>query len=198
MNARPLASQAIALERMVRAVEKVRERLLRATAALERAAIPYAVIGGNAVAYWVARVDEEAVRNTRDVDILLRQEDLEAAKVALGGAGFIYHETLGVHMFIDGPKGSARNAVHILIAGKKVQEDYAEPTPDVAESEPGPEFRALNLEPLVRMKLTSFRDKDRTHLRDFIELGLIDASWPARFPPELAARLQHLLDTPGG
>ncbi len=63
------------LERMVRAVEKVRERLLRATAALENASIPYAVCGGNAVAVWVTRVDESAVRNTRDVDILIRRSD---------------------------------------------------------------------------------------------------------------------------
>jgi len=48
------------------------------------------------------------------------------------------------------------------------------------------------------MKLTSFRDKDRTHLRDMIEVGLIDATWVARFPPPLAERLQLLLDTPGG
>jgi hypothetical protein len=48
------------------------------------------------------------------------------------------------------------------------------------------------------MKLTANRDKDRTHLRDFIGVGLIDATWPAKFPPELAARLQHILDTPDG
>jgi len=46
------------------------------------------------------------------------------------------------------------------------------------------------------MKLTSFRDKDRTHLRDMLEVGLIDAGWKNRFDGELAARLQHLLDTP--
>src|SRR4051812_48134793 len=45
------------LDRMVRAVERVRERLVRATAALEKAGIPYAVAGGNAVAVWVTRVD---------------------------------------------------------------------------------------------------------------------------------------------
>ena len=48
------------------------------------------------------------------------------------------------------------------------------------------------------MKLTSYRDKDKTHLRDMIDVGLVDAAWPARYPPELAARLQHLLDTPDG
>lgn len=54
----------VSCERMVRAVEKVCERLLRATGALEKAGIPYAVIGGNAVAARVSRVDESAVRNT--------------------------------------------------------------------------------------------------------------------------------------
>ena len=60
-----LESGDIVLERMVRAVEKVKDRLLRATAALEKAGVPYAVVGGNAVAAWVARVDEAAVRNTQ-------------------------------------------------------------------------------------------------------------------------------------
>jgi hypothetical protein len=48
------------------------------------------------------------------------------------------------------------------------------------------------------MKLTSNRDKDRMHLRDMLGVGLIDATWPARYPPELAVRLQHLIDTPDG
>jgi hypothetical protein len=99
-----------ALDRMERAVEKVRDRLLRSTAALEAAGVPYAVIGGNAVMAWVEQADEAA----------------------------------------------------------------------------------------VRMKLTSNRDKDRMHLRDMLGVGLIDATWPARYPPELAARLQHLIDTPDG
>ena len=52
------------LDRMERAVAKVRERLLRATSALNQAGLPYAVVGGNAVASWVATIDEGAVRNT--------------------------------------------------------------------------------------------------------------------------------------
>jgi hypothetical protein len=36
------------------------------------------------------------------------------------------------------------------------------------------------------------------HLRDMIGVGLVDATWPSRFNPELAARLQQLLDTPEG
>jgi hypothetical protein len=54
------------------------------------------------------------------------------------------------------------------------------------------------LEQLVVMKLMSNGRKDLTHLDDLVKVGLIDASWPAKFPPELGARLQHILDTPEG
>lgn len=86
----------VSWERMIRAVEKVRERMMRAVAALEKAGVPYAVAGGNAVAAWVSRVDEAAVRNTQDVDILLRRSDLEAAKGALFAAGFVYRRSCSI------------------------------------------------------------------------------------------------------
>src|SRR5881227_2830916 len=108
------------LDRAVNAVEKVRERLLRATAALEAAKVPYAVAGGNAVALWVSRVDEAAVRNTQDVDILIRRADLPAARAALEKTGFIYRHMAGMDVFLDGPGAKARNAVHIVFAGEKV------------------------------------------------------------------------------
>ena len=79
-----------------------------------------------------------------------------------------------------------------------MQPEYAAPTPDVTESEAGENFRVVDLEALVRMKLTSFRRKDQVHIQDMIGVGLIDASWVSRFVPELAARLQELLDDPNG
>ena len=194
----PVVYQAFSLDRMVSAVEKVRERLLRATAALEQTGIPYAVAGGNAVAAWVTRVDETAVRNTRDVDILLRRTDLDAAKTALESVGFVYRHVSGLDIFLDGPEAKAREAVHIVFAGEKVRAEELLPNPDVTNSEPADHFRILTLEALVQIKLTAFCDKDRTHLRDLLEVGLIDADWLKRFPPELAARLQALLDTPQG
>jgi hypothetical protein len=183
---------------MVRAVENVRKRLLRAAKALEAAGIPYAVVGGNAVAAWVSRVDEGAVRNTRDVDILVRRDDLEAVKAAMAAAGFVYQQVYGVDLFLDGPDGLPSHAVHLVFANEKVRSDHAVGAPDVAESEPADEFQLLSLESLVRMKLTSYRDKDRTHLRDLLEVGMIDPSWCDRLPSELAQRLQHLIDTPDG
>ncbi len=123
------------LDRMVRAVEKVRERLLRASDVLRRAGIPYAVAGGNAVALWVSRVDEAATRNTRDVDILIRREDLEATSKAFTAAGFIHRRSAGIEMFLDGPEAKARDAVHLIFANEKVRPHESVANPDVSESE---------------------------------------------------------------
>ncbi len=188
----------ISWERMIRAVEKVRERLLRATGALENAGIPYAVVGGNAVAAWVSRVDEAAVRNTRDVDILIRRSDFERVKTELAAGGFVYRHVKSIDMFLDGPDAKARDAVHIIFAAEKVHRDDAIAAPNVEDAERDPAFHIVSLEALVRMKLTSYRDKDRTHLRDLIEVGLLDADFLSRLPPELAPRLQELLDNPHG
>ena len=179
-------------------MELVKRRLLRATAALEDAGIAYAVVGGNAVAAWVGRVDESAVRFTQDVDLLIRRADFDAARVALERVGFCYPHSSSIDRFLDGLEAKARDAILVIFAGERVRPEYELPAPDVLEAEPSEAFRVLGLDPLVRMKLTSFRDKDRTHLRDLIGVGLVDGSWTARLPDRLAARLQALLDTPEG
>ena len=158
-------------ERMVAAVELVRQRARRAAAALEQAGIPHVLIGGHAVASWVARVDKEAVRNTIDVDLLVRREDFPRVIDALRSAGFVHQNAAGLDLFLDGPEGSVRSAIHVVFAGEKVRPDYLLPAPDVTESEAGPEFPVLTLAALVRMKLTSFRLKDRLHLLDLLDAG---------------------------
>jgi len=188
----------VSWERMIGAVEKVRQRVLRAVAALDKAGIPYAVAGGNAVAAWVSRVDEAAVRNTQVVDILMRRSDLDAATAALVEAGFVRRHVAGVEMFLDGPQAKARDAIHVVFAGEKVRPEYLLPAPNVEESEQTVAFHVLDLDALVRMKLTSFRDKDRMHLRDLLDVGLVDASWCERFLPELASRLRTMVETPEG
>ena len=188
----------VSWERMSSAVEKVRQRLLRAARALEQAKIPYAVAGGNAVAAWVSRVDEAAVRNTQDVDIVLRRADFSAARTALEQAGFVYRHAVTLDMFLDGAEAKARDAVHIVFAAEKVRPDHTTTAPDVSESEETKTFRLLSLDALIRMKLTSFRDKDRVHLRDLIDVGLMDESWLEKIPTALRPRLRQLLENPEG
>jgi len=185
-------------QRMERAVQKIQERLERTATTLEQAGVPYAIIGGNAVRAWVAQADEAAVRTTRDVDILLRRSDFPAAQAAMERAGFIFRHVKGIDMFLDGPGSKARDAVHVLFAGEKVRPDDLVPAPDVSETEDIQQHRILRLDALVRMKLTAFRDKDRMHVRDMIDVELVDESWCGRLPSDLAARLKELIDNPNG
>ena len=186
------------LDRMERAVAKVRDRLLRATAALNAAGIPYAVVGGNAVASWVATIDEGAVRNTRDIDLLVRREDLPAITAALTAAGFIPADVLDVPIFLDGPDAKPSESIHLLYSGERTRPDHPLPAPDLTTVDDPAGFRVITLESLVLMKLMSNRRKDQVHVEDMIGVGLVDRGWLQRLPPELAERLQQILDTPGG
>lgn len=183
---------------MIRAVEEVRERCETAAKALEAAAIPYAVIGGNAVANWIASIDQGSVRNTRDVDILIRRDDLDRAKAAMDAVGFDYAFTSGVHLFVRRPDGKPSEGIHLLFAGEKVKPDDPVPAPEMTETSRAAAFQVLNLDALVRMKLVAYRRKDQVHLQDMVRLGLIDATWPERFPDVLADRLREILADPDG
>ena len=110
--------------------------------------------------------------------------------------GFVYRHVAGMDVFLDGPNAKARAAVHVIFAGEKVRPNEALPNPDAAQSVFLTRYKVLSLEALVQIKLTAFRIKDRTHLIDLLQIGLIDASWTQRYPPELAERLQSLLDDP--
>lgn len=182
--------------RMERAVEKVNERLRKTVRILEAAKVPYAVIGGHAVRAWVAQVDEAAQRTTRDVDILVRPEDLPALIEAMTSAGFHHRRTAGLDMLVESPDASARDAVHIMLCGRV--ERAGEPNPDIEPLARADDFQTVELETLVRMKLNAFRDKDRVHLRDMISLEMVDESWLTRFPEILRNRLKELLDDPDG
>ena len=189
----------VSWKRMKDAVENVRRRLLRAAAALDAAQVAYAVIGGNAVAAWVSRADEAAVRNTRDVDVLLRREDLPAASAALAAAGFVHRHVAsrgkadGMEVFLDGAEGKVRDAVHVVFAAERTRPDQTEPNAQVEESEDAGDFRLISLEALVRMKLSAWRDKDRVHLRDLASVGLIDGTWIKRMPVGLQPRFAEII-----
>jgi hypothetical protein len=194
----------VSWERMEQGIEKVRRRLLLAAEALRGAGLSYAVVGGNAVAAWVSRKDESAVRNTRDVDILVRRADFEKIREALESVGFVYRQAsaLGrsgqMDLFLDNAEAKARDAIQIVWAGEKVTQDSPEPAPDPAGAEESGGFALVSLESLVFMKLSAFRDKDRMHLRDLLDVGLIDQEWLAKLPPSLAERLRQILDNPLG
>ncbi len=172
------------------AVERVEMRLKRVTAALDGAGIEYAVIGGNAVAAWVGRVEPGATRATRDVDLLVRRSDLDRISETLEGLGFLREDLRRLVLFLDPQEPSRRTGVHLVWAGEFVRPSYVCPAPSVDEAVRDPEgFRVLDLAALVRMKLTSFRDIDRVHLADMLQVGLIDERLRAGLPDALRQRL---------
>ena len=193
------------LDRVEQAVAMVKERLKRSVSALEAAGVPYAVAGGHAVAAWVSRIDPAAVRTTVDVDILIARVDFDRARAALEAVGFVHSFTFGIdifvdgpEVFVDGPQGKAREAVHIIFAGERVKPGDAVPAPDLSATAAFEGYKIVEFDRLLVMKLTAFRDKDRTHLRDMIDVGLIDAATLDRLPPELRPRLEQLLNNPDG
>jgi hypothetical protein len=186
------------LDRMERAVAKVRDRLLRATAALNAANIPYAVVGGHAVASWVAKIDEGAVRNTRDVDLMVRRDDLPAVTAALEAAGFERAEVLDVLRFLDGENAKPSEAIQVLLSGERTRPDLPLPAPELTTVDDPAGFRVLELSSLVRMQLSSNRNENRMLVRDMVDAGLVNTDWVPKLLPVLAERLKQILETPEG
>jgi hypothetical protein len=199
-----IALQPVSWQRMAEGIENVRIHLERAARALAMNGVEYAVVGGNAVAAWVSRVDTAAVRNTRDVDLMLRRSDMDRARVALEASGFVHRRVAScgkgaaMDVFLDGPDSKVGDAVYTLCAGEKAVPDAIEATPELGATEAADGFALIPLFDFVKMKLSSFRDKDRMHLRDLVSVGQVDETWPVRYQESLATRLQVILIDPQG
>jgi hypothetical protein len=180
----------------VMAVDRVEKLLRKVGKALDKARIPYAVIGGNAVAAWVATVDDGAVRATKDVDILVRRGDLPSITEALRPAGLVPIEVLGVTIFVDRRRPNPRTGVHLVFANEHIRPHYTHPAPDpesAVRSQAG--FLIVDLPALVRMKLQSFRRVDQVHIEDLLRIGLLHESLINELPADLRERLQHIQAT---
>lgn len=177
-------------------LDKLLNLLRRVTKLLSAADVPYRVVGGMAVYFHVSAAADGAGRLTRDIDIAIRRTDLSRIAAIAPDFGFQYRHAAGVDMLLDTRNPQARRAVHLVFSAEKVRPEYSEPVPDVQT--PAVELEGTCLMPvqeLVRMKLTSFRDKDRVHVRDMDEVGLITPEVVASLSPELQTRLQYVRDT---
>lgn len=174
-------------------VERV-ERLLRRTAeALDHAAIPYAVIGGNAVAIWVGSVDPQAVRTTKDVDLLVDRADVERITEVLETIGLTRVDLRRITLFLDPAKPDKKSRVHLVWSGVKVWPSNAVPTPTldrVIRSTDG--LSVIDLAALVQMKLVADRYHDRAHLVDLLNAGLISDDIRGHLPKPLRVRLDQI------
>ncbi len=175
------------------AMWRVEELLRKVTDALNGAKVPYAVVGGNAVAEWVSTVDEDAVRATKDVDVLTRRDCIPAMTQALAAIDLIPTEVMGVYMFVDKEDPSPKRGVHVVIANERIRPQYAHPAPDVTKavrSKAG--FMVIDLPSLVAMKLQAYRPIDQAHLIDMLSLNLISDDVADALPPDLKPRLDEV------
>jgi hypothetical protein len=180
------------------ALDDVTDRMRRILGALDEAVVPYALVGGQAVAIWVAGKDPAAVRTTKDVDILVQRADLPKVRAAGLSVEMDYFEVMGVGMLLDRHDPSPRHAVHLVWAGEKVRPHYQFPSPTIDQRVTlATGGSVVSLPGLVMMKLQSNRDQDRVHLRDMIDVGLIERSMLDDLPPELSTRLEPLLTESG-
>lgn len=175
------------------AMERVERRLRTVTAALDAAGIRYAVIGGNAVAVWVAKADPAATRTTKDVDLLVDKNDLERITQVMSGLGFQREDLRSLVLFIDPEEPSRRSGVHLVWASQKVRPSYVHPAPSLDEAVHDPEgFWVLDLPALLRMKLTSLRNIDKTHVEDLLRVGVIDQAVRDALPQALRECLEGI------
>jgi hypothetical protein len=156
------------------------------------------LIGGLAVFVHVEEADPTHSTLTRDVDLMVRREDLARIKEAAAKNGFRFRHTAGPDMLLYGDADSAKNAVHLIFTGEKVRPAQATPNPPIAPEKKrilGEDVLVIPVVDLLRMKLSAFRDKDRVHVRSMDAAGLITTGIEEKLPGELRARLQHVRDT---
>jgi Uncharacterised nucleotidyltransferase len=181
------------------------ERLFALVGTLERIAgplaaakIPYEVIGGMAVMLQVNRAEPSAVRNTKDIDIMIHRADLERIKEVAQQHGFTFRHAASVDMLLPHGETKAGNAVHLVFSGEKTKASQTVPNPPVRPehlSVHGIEVAVIPVLDLVSMKLANNRDIDRVHVRDLGSVGLITPEIEEALPPVLHARLQEIRST---
>lgn len=182
-----------------RAAEKVQERMHKTAAALQAGGVPFVVIGGNAVATWVATRDPGAVRNTKNVNILLARGDLQSAAAAMSTAGFDLEEVNGVTVFLDREDPMPSRGVHVLFAGERIRAHDPVTAPHVKVGVHNPAgVPAIDLRELLILKLIAFRRIDQVHIADMVNVGLIDDALAEQIPPELRPRLEEIRANPDG
>ena len=173
-------------------VDQLLEKMRRFHAALSAVGIPYRIIGGLAVFIHVFEKDPLKARLTSDVDAAVNRSDLSRIKAAAETAGLRFRHVAGVDMLVDQEKPQARSAVHLVFVNEKVRTEYLEPVP---ASEPVRTKEGILIAPvadLVRMKLTSFRLKDKVHLIDLDSVGLITPEIEQALPAALRERLDQV------
>lgn len=161
----------------------------RVEKAFGAAGIEYRVAGGLAAYLYVAEAEPDAGRLTKDIDIVVRREDLPRIAEAVERFDLEYRRVAGEDLLAQKGKPLARRAVHMIFESERVRPEYSEPTPELEAGRTIQGIPVVPLADLVTMKLTSFRAKDEAHIKDLDEQKLITPEIEAGLPPLLRERL---------
>ena len=153
------------------------ESASQASLAMERAGIPHSIIGGVAVFLHVDAIEPIAARLTPDVDLAISRDNFLAAARVLESLGYSGNNCAFRHS-VD-PQGW--RAVHLILDG-----DMLEPV----RTKEG--ILIAPVDDLVRMKLTSFRLKDKVHIQDLDSVALITPEIEAGLFEPLRQRLAEV------
>ncbi|HUQ70543.1 MAG TPA: hypothetical protein VM165_13515 [Planctomycetaceae bacterium] len=184
--------------RVVEAVQRVDECRDHAVELMESAHIPYAVIGGHAVAAWIDSVDSSAARFTRNVDLLIHRGDVGRACDAISVFGYPATIRKRQVLFRKSDKPWHAATIRLLVGGEQVQPTDIQPLPTPEQSVVLNGFRCLALRPLVEMKLNDWRTIDKVHIQDLAGVDLVNADWYEFLPKLWTQRLESLLENPNG
>jgi hypothetical protein len=150
------------------------------------AQLEYRIVGGLATYLYVVENESDAGRLTRDID------DLVKIVAAARNFGFEYRHFSGVDMLVRSDEPSVRRAVHLVFAGEKFRSDYLEPVPKLGPHQTVHGLKLIPLADLVRIKLTSFRIKDQTDIKDLDEAGFITLDIEDELSTPLRERLRYV------
>jgi hypothetical protein len=173
-------------------VEQLFARIQQFHSLLTAAGVPYRLVGGLAVFIHVSERDPLRARLTSDVDAAILRADLPAVIHAASKAGWSYRHIAGVDMLVETEHPKTRSAVHLVFLNEKVRPEYLEAVPDSPPAATGEGILLATVADLVRMKLTSYRLKDRVHIQDLDAVGLITAEIEAQLPEIFRSRLAEI------
>jgi hypothetical protein len=173
-------------------VEQLFDRIQQLHLLLTAAGIPYRIVGGMAVFIHVFERDPLRARLTSDVDAAIHRLDLPAVIEAARKVGWVYRPAGGLDMLTEAGQPKARSAVRLLFLNEKIRPEYSEAVPDSAPDRTREGFLVATVADLVRMKLTSYRLKDRVHIQDLDWVGLIGREIEERLSTVLLDRLAEI------
>jgi hypothetical protein len=178
MSDSTFSDRLVEIDMFFEGADRVHQTMRRLAQALDRANIPYAIVGGMAVNAHGHR------RTTRDVDLLLLPEGLAAFRELADAEGF--ESAAGrSRRFIDRVTGVSFDIlVTGLFPGSGAPGPVAFPDPS-AVSQMVDDLRVVDLPTLVQLKLAAGRFQDFADVVSLIRANSLDESFQSQLHPSL-------------